>query len=144
MKKLLLYISFLIVCFIAPSFVWAQNVPAPQSLVVSLTGYRDAQNALKCKLYYMVTLPSDPSVIENIHLILEKPLDEGGFEVISDLIVPFDWTKAQQTEGVVSFYTTRNLLYIGIGEFDLLRQYQCKIAFLDELGQKSRYAIYKK
>ena len=127
-----------------PLFALAQNIPAPQSLVVSLTGYRDAENTLKCKLYYMVTLPSDPSVIKNIHLTLEKPASDGGFEIVSDLIVPFDWAEAQKTDGVVSFYTTRNLLYIGIGEFDLLRKYQCKIAFVDESGQKSRYAIYKK
>ena len=127
-----------------PVVTSAQHIPAPQSLVVSLTGYRDTNNTLKCKLYYMVTLPSDPSVIKSIHLILEKPSNDGVLEVVSDIIVPFDWAKAQKTDGVVSFYTTRNLLYIGIGEFDLLRKYQCKIAFLDESGQKSRYAMYKK
>ena len=127
-----------------PVVTSAQHIPAPQSLVVSLTGYRDTNNVLKCKLYYMVTLPSDPSVIKSIHLILEKPSSDGGLEIVSDIIVPFDWAKAQKTDGVVSFYTTRNLLYIGIGEFDLLRKYQCKIAFLDESGLKSRYAIYKK
>ena len=121
-----------------PVVTSAQHIPAPQSLVVSLTGYRDTNNTLKCKLYYMVTLPSDPSVIKSIHLILEKPSNDGVLEVVSDIIVPFDWAKAQKTDGVVSFYTTRNLLYIGIGEFDLLRKYQCKIAFLDESGQKSR------
>lgn len=119
-------------------------VPAPQSLMVTLTGYRDADNSLKCKLYYMVTLPKDASIIKNIHLTLEKPLGEDKTENVSDITVPFDWTEAQKVDGVVSFYTTRNILYIGIGEYDLLRRYQCKVAFINESGEKSRYAIFKK
>ena len=120
------------------------SVPAPQSLMVSLTGYRDADNALKCKLYYMVTLPKDPSIIKKVHLILEKPVGETDKENVSDIIVPFDWAEAQKVDGVVSFYTTRNILYIGIGEYDLLRRYECKVAFINEAGEKSRYAVFKK
>ena len=144
MNKSFFYTTLMIGFLITPLFVSAQHVPAPQSLVVSLTGYKDSKNSLKCKLYYMVTLPSDPSVIKSIHLTLENASSDGTYETVSDIIVPFDWTEAQKIDEVVSFYTTRNLLYIGIGEFDLLRQYQCKVAFIDSSGQKSRYAFYRK
>ena len=60
----------------------------------------------------------------------------------SEITVPFDWAKAQKVEGVVSFYTTRNLLYIGIGEYDFLSRYHCKAAFLNASGEKSQYAVY--
>lgn len=119
-------------------------VPAPQSLIVTLTGYRDADNSLKCKLYYMMTLPQDASIIKNIHLTLEKPVGDDETEYVTDIIVPFDWAEAQKIDGVVSFYNTRNILYIGIGEYELLRRYQCKAAFISESGEKSRYAIFKK
>ena len=71
------------------------SVPAPQSLVVTLTGYRNQENALKCKLYYMMTLPKDPSVIKNIHLTLERLVGENETERVSEITVPFDWAKAQ-------------------------------------------------
>lgn len=144
MRRIKLFLVLLVATILLPSFLPSQEVPAPQSLMVTLTGYRDAENALKCKLYYMVTLPGDPSLIKNVHITLEKPVGEGENEKVSDLIVPFDWTAAQKVEGVVSFYTTRNILYIGIGEYDLLRRYECKIAFVDESGKKSRYAVFKK
>lgn len=126
------------------SFILESSVPAPQSLVVTLTGYRNQENALKCKLYYMITLPKDPSVIKNIHLTLERLVGENETERVSEITVPFDWAKAQKVEGVVSFYTTRNLLYIGIGEYDFLSRYQCKAAFINASGVKSQYAVYKK
>tara|TARA_B100000674_G_scaffold93741_1_gene66235 strand:+ start:75133 stop:75534 length:402 start_codon:yes stop_codon:yes gene_type:complete len=126
------------------SFLLEGSVPAPQSLVVTLTGYRNQDNALKCKLYYMMTLPKDASVIKNIHLTLEKLVGDNETVKISEIIVPFDWAKAQKVEGVVSFYTTRNLLYIGIGEYDFLSRYQCKAAFMNASGEKSSYAVYKK
>jgi hypothetical protein len=144
MKKFISSTNLMVVFLMLPLFISAQNIPAPQSLVVSLTGYKNSENKLKCKLYYMVTLPDDPSFINSIHLTLEKPLSNGDLKLISDINVPFDWAEAQKTDGVISFYTTRNLLYIGIGEFDLLRKYQCKVAFVDDSGQKSKYAFYKK
>lgn len=144
MRKIRLIVSFILAILLLPSFAPSEVVPSPQSLMVTLTGYRDADNALKCKLYYMVTLPSDPSAIKNVHITLEKPVGEAESEKVSDLIIPFDWSAAQKVDGVVSFYTTRNILYIGIGEYDLLRRYECKIAFMDETGNKSRYAIFKK
>jgi hypothetical protein len=120
------------------------TVPAPQSLVVTLTGYRNQDNALKCKLYYMITLPKDLSNIKKIHLTLEKISLDKTTEKISELTVPFDWSEAQKVNGVVSFYTTSNLLYIGIGEYDFLSSYQCKAAFINQSGVKSQYAVYKK
>ena len=126
------------------SFILESSVPAPQSLIVTLTGYRNQENTLKCKLYYMITLPKDPSVIKNIHLTLEKFVGNNETESISEITVPFDWEEAQKVEGVVSFYTTRNLLYIGIGEYDFLTSYQCKAAFMNASGEKSQYAVYKK
>tara|TARA_Y100000739_G_C20569342_1_gene446937 strand:+ start:965 stop:1411 length:447 start_codon:yes stop_codon:yes gene_type:complete len=126
------------------SFIVESSVPAPQSLVVTLTGYRNQDNALKCKLYYMITLPKDPSVIKNIHLTLEKISEKNETERVSEITVPFDWAEAQKVEGVVSFYTTRNLLYIGIGEYDFLSRYQCKAAFINANGEKSQYVVYKK
>ena len=134
-----LVLSIFLISFASENFV-----PAPQSLVVTLTGYRNHENALKCKLYYMITLPKDPSVIENIHLTLERLVGENETERVSEITVPFDWTKAQNVKGVVSFYTTRNLLYIGIGEYDFLSRYQCKAAFINASGIKSQYAVYKK
>ena len=126
------------------SFIVESSVPAPQSLVVTLTGYRNQENALKCKLYYMMTLPADPSIIKNIHLTLEKIIQDDLTEKVCEITVPFDWVEAQKVEGVVSFYTTRNILYIGIGEYDFLSRYQCKAAFINSSGEKSQYAIYKK
>ena len=144
MKNIKFSFLFFLLAGILTSFSLENTVPAPQSLMVTLTGYRDADNTLKCKLYYMVTLPKDASFIKSIHLTLEKPLGENEMENVSDIILPFDWTKAQEVDGVVSYYTTKNLLYIGIGEFDLLREYQCKVAFINESGEQSRYAIFKK
>lgn len=144
MKNIKFSFLFFLLAVILTSSSLENTVPAPQSLMVTLTGYRDADNTLKCKLYYMVTLPKDASFIKNIHLTLEKPLGENEMENVSDIILPFDWTKAQEVEGVVSYYTTKNILYIGIGEFDLLREYQCKVAFINESGEQSRYAIFKK
>jgi len=144
MKNIKFSFLFFLLAGILTSSSLENTVPAPQSLMVTLTGYRDADNTLKCKLYYMVTLPKDASFIKSIHLTLEKPLGENEMENVSDIILPFDWTKAQEVDGVVSYYTTKNLLYIGIGEFDLLREYQCKVAFINELGEQSRYAIFKK
>ncbi len=92
----------------------------------------------------MMTLPDDPSVVKNIHLTLEKLVGDNQIERVSEITVPFDWVEAQKVDGVVSFYTTRNLLYIGIGEYDFLSRYQCKAAFINALGQKSQYAVYKK
>tara|TARA_B100000401_G_C52741404_1_gene688559 strand:- start:949 stop:1227 length:279 start_codon:yes stop_codon:yes gene_type:complete len=92
----------------------------------------------------MMTLPDDPSVIKNIHLTLEKLVGDNQIERVSEITVPFDWAEAQKVEGVVSFYTTRNLLYIGIGEYDFLSRYQCKAAFINASGEKSQYAVYKK
>lgn len=144
MRKFKIITSFLLAVFILPSLALSQEVPSPQNLMVTLTGYRDANNALKCKLYYMVTLPSDPSSIKNVHITLEKPIGDLEKEKISDLVIPFDWNAAKKVEEVVSFYTTRNILYIGIGEYDLLRSYECKIAFMDDEGNKSRYAVFRK
>ena len=144
MKNIKFSFLFFLLAGILTSSSLENTVPAPQSLMVTLTGYRDADNTLKCKLYYMVTLPKDASFIKSIHLTLEKPLGENEMENVSDIILPFDWTKAQEVDGVVSYYTTKNLLYIGIGEFDLLREYQCKVAFINESGEQSRYAIFKK
>lgn len=144
MRRLRSIAFVLLASIVLPSFLPSSEVPSPQSLMVTLTGYRDADNALKCKLYYMVTLPSDPSVIKNVHITLEKPVGELEKEKVSDIVVPFDWNEAQKVDGIVSFYTTRNILYIGIGEYDLLRRYECKIAFMDEAGNKSRYAVFKK
>ena len=144
MKNIKFSFLFFLLAGILTSSSLENTVPAPQSLMVTLSGYRDADNTLKCKLYYMVTLPKDASFIKSIHLTLEKPLGENEMENVSDIILPFDWTKAQEVDGVVSYYTTKNLLYIGIGEFDLLREYQCKVAFINESGEQSRYAIFKK
>ncbi len=144
MRKFRIIALIVLAALVLPSFTSSQDVPSPQSLMVTLTGYRDANNALKCKLYYMVTLPSDPSAIKNIHITLDKPVGDLEKENVSDLVIPFDWNAAQKVDGVVSFYTTRNILYIGIGEYDLLRRYECKIAFMDDKGNKSRYAIFKK
>ena len=143
MNKLKFFLAVIAFGIVLPSFVSIQELPSPQSLVVTLTGYKDANDALKCKLFYMATLPEDPSVIKSVHLVLEKTLDLGETEKVSDIIVPFDWAAAQKIDGVVSFYTTRNILYIGIGEYDLLRKYECKIAFLDEFGNESRFAVYR-
>ena len=134
----------IIFSIVLTSFIVESSVPAPQSLVVTLTGYRNQENALKCKLYYMMTLPDDPSVIKNIHLTLEKLVGDNEIERVSEITVPFDWVEAQKVDGVVSFYTTRNLLYIGIGEYDFLSRYQCKAAFINASGQKSQYAVYIK
>lgn len=144
MKNIKLSFLFFLLAFILTSSSLENTVQAPQSLMVTLTGYRDSDNTLKCKLYYMVTLPKDASFIKSIHLTLEKPFGENEMENISDIILPFDWAKAQEVDGVVSFYTTKNILYIGIGEFDLLKEYQCKVAFINKAGEKSRYAIFKK
>lgn len=134
----------LLTSFFLTSFILESNVPAPQSLVVTLTGYRDQDNALKCKLYYMITLPKDASNITNIHLTLEKISGDNKTERISEITVPFNGSEAQKVNGVVSFYTAKNLLYIGIGEYDFLSSYQCKAAFINKAGEKSQYAIYKK
>jgi hypothetical protein len=144
MGKLKMYLPSILLSFFLTSFLLESNVPAPQSLVVTLTGYRNQDNTLKCKLYYMITLPKDASDITNIHLTLEKISEDNKTERISEITVPFDGSKAQKVNGVVSFYTTKNLLYIGIGEYDFLSRYQCKVAFINKAGQKSQYAIYKK
>lgn len=136
-------IALLLMAVMSFSFI-SDEIPAPQSLVVTLTGYRDTDNNLKCKLYYMTTLPDNTSKIKNVHLVLEKPIGEFEKEKVTDITVPFDWEGAQGVKDVVSFYTTRNILYIGVGEFDLLRNYECKISFIDETGKESRAAIYKK
>jgi hypothetical protein len=143
-NKVKIFVVIALSLFLLPSFLMPQEVPAPQNLMVTLTGYRNPDNVLKCKLYYMVTLPVDPSRIKNVHLILEKPTGDLERETLSDILIPFDWAKAQKVDGVVSFYTTRNILYIGIGEYDLLRRYECKISFLNENGEESRFAIFKK
>ena len=143
-NKVKISIVIILSIFLLPSFLMPQEVPAPQNLMVTLTGYRNPDNVLKCKLYYMVTLPADPSSINNVHLVLEKSTIELEKETISDIVIPFDWAKAQNVDGVVSFYTTRNILYIGVGEYDLLRRYECKISFLNENGEESRFAIFKK
>jgi len=92
----------------------------------------------------MITLPEDASAITNIHIVLEEVLEDNKTEVISDITVPFDGLEAQKINGVVSFYTAKNFLYIGIGEYDFLSRYQCKVAFANKAGEMSRYAIYKK
>ena len=144
MRKIkFLFLNALIVAIFA-SFIPAEVIPSPQSLMVTLTGYRDSNNNLKCKLYYMTTLPEDASFIKKIHLKLEKPIDGTDKKVVSDIVIPNDWEAAKGVEGVVSYYTTRNILYIGIGEFDLLRKYECKISFIDVDGNESRAAVYKK
>lgn len=141
LKNLILStVLFTVLC----SFRADEKVPSPQSLMVTLTGYRNADNELKCKLYYMTTLPEDASFIKKVHLKLEKPTGEFNSEVVSDIIIPNDWEAAKSVEGVVSYYTTRNILYIGIGEYDLLRKYNCKISFIDANGKESRAAVYKK
>jgi hypothetical protein len=144
MGKFKLYLLALLVSFFLTSYLLESSVPAPQSLVVTLTGYRDQDNTLKCKLYYMITLPNDASAITNIHLTLEKISEDNKTERISEITVPFDGSEAQKIKGVVSFYTAKNLLYIGIGEYDFLSRYQCKVAFINNAGEKSQYAIYKK
>ena len=144
MGKFKLCFPVLLMFFFFTSFLLESNVPAPQSLVVTLTGYRDQDNALKCKLYYMITLPKDASTINNIYLTLEKISEDNKTERISEITVPFNWSEAQKVRGVVSFYTTRNLLYIGIGEYDFLNRYQCKVAFINKDGERSQYATYKK
>lgn len=126
------------------SFKPDEKVPSPQSLMVTLTGYRNADNELKCKLYYMTTLPEDASFIKKVHLKLEKPIGEFDSETVSDIIIPNDWEAAKTVEGIVSYYTTRNILYIGIGEYDLLRKYNCKISFIDGAGKESKAAVFKK
>ena len=92
----------------------------------------------------MIALPKDLSDIKNIHLTLEKLVGENQTESVSEITVPFDWAAAKKVDGVVSFYATRGLLYIGIGEYDFLSSYQCKVAFINSIGQKSQYAVYKK
>lgn len=144
LRKLKYFI--LIAVFTLPLFAFVQDstLPAPQSLMVTLTGYRDANNNLKCKLYYMATLPNEVSVIKKVRLKLNKRLDNGEVESVADLLIPFDWAGAKTVDGVVSFYTTRNILYVGIGEYDLLRKYECQIAFVNAEGQESRFAVFKK
>jgi hypothetical protein len=144
MGKFKLSLLALFASFFLTSSLLESDVPAPQSLVVTLTGYRDQDNTLKCKLYYMITLPNNASAITNIHLTLEKISEDNKTERISEITVPFDGSEAQKIKGVVSFYTAKNLLYIGIGEYDFLSRYQCKVAFINNAGEKSQYAIYKK
>lgn len=144
MKKIKIVIPALILLLTLSSFLPGGVVPSPQSLMVTLTGYRNPENELKCKLYYMTTLPEDPSIIKKVHLKLEKPVGQFETEVISDIVIPNDWEAAKKVEGVVSYYTTRNILYIGIGEYDLLRNYNCKISFVDADGNESKAAVYKK
>tara|TARA_B110000211_G_C14057199_1_gene543915 strand:- start:410 stop:844 length:435 start_codon:yes stop_codon:yes gene_type:complete len=144
MRKTKLFLLSALLVSIFASFIPADVIPSPQSLMVTLTGYRNSDNELKCKLYYMTTLPEDASFIKKIHLKLEKPVDGTKKKVVSDIVIPNDWEAAKNVEGVVSYYTTRNILYIGIGEFDLLRKYECKISFIDADGNESRPAVYKK
>jgi hypothetical protein len=144
MKKIKKFLLSTLVVSMLASFIPVDHVPSPQSLMVTLTGYRNADNKLKCKLYYMTTLPEDASFIKKIHLKLEQPVDGVDKKIVSDIVIPNDWEAAKGIEGVVSYYTTRNILYIGIGEFDLLRKYECKISFSDAKGNESRAAVYKK
>lgn len=92
----------------------------------------------------MTTLPETTEQIKSVHLVLEKRTEENSNQKISDVIIPFDWTAAQSVKDVVSFYTTSNILYIGIGEFDLLRSYECRISFIDDKGNESKPAIFRK
>tara|TARA_Y100000589_G_C27111221_1_gene612314 strand:- start:541 stop:990 length:450 start_codon:yes stop_codon:yes gene_type:complete len=144
LSKMKIWIFSLIVYLLFSSFIYESNVPAPQSLVVTLTGYRDQDNALKCKLYYMITLPQNTSSITDIHLTLEKISGDNKTERISELTIPFDWEKAHKVNGVVSFYSTNNLIYIGIGEYNFLSRFQCKVAFINASGERSQYATYIK
>lgn len=141
-----LNILLLTAVFTVPLFAFLQDstLPAPQSLMVTLTGYRDTNNTLKCKLYYMVTLPNNVDAIQSVRLKLNKPTGDNEVENVADLLIPFDWAGAKAVNEVVSFYTTRNILYIGIGEYDLLRKYECQIAFVNAAGEQSRFAVFKK
>lgn len=144
MKKVKLYLLSTLIVGLLWSFTSTDDVPSPQSLMVTLTGYRNAENKLKCKLYYMTTLPEDASFIKKIHLKLEKRVSATEKKIISDIVIPNDWEAAKEVKDVVSYYTTRNILYIGIGEYDLLRKYECKISFIDSDGNESRAAVYRK
>lgn len=144
MKSIKFRIAILLFALLSFSFIIDETMPAPQSLMVTLTGYRNADNELKCKLFYMTTLPEESDAIKKVRIQLLKPGANGVLEMVSDLKVPFDWQTAKSVEGVISFYTTRNILYIGIGEFDLLRKYECRISFINEKGDESRTAIFKK
>jgi hypothetical protein len=144
MKKIKTFLLAGVVISLFASFMPTDTIPSPQSLMVTLTGYRNSDNELKCKLYYMTTLPEDATFIKKIHLKLEQLIDGTDKKTVSDIIIPNDFEAAKGVEGVVSYYTTRNILYIGIGEFDLLRKYECKISFIDANGNESRPAVYRK
>ena len=75
---------------------------------------------------------------------LEKISGDNKTERISELTIPFDWEKAHKVNGVVSFYSTNNLIYIGIGEYNFLSRFQCKVAFINASGERSQYATYIK
>lgn len=144
MKRTKLFLLSTFVIGLMVSFMPSNEIPSPQSLMVTLTGYRNSDNKLKCKLYYMTTLPEDASFIKKIHLRLEKPVSATEKTTISDITIPNDWEAAKGVKDVVSYYTTRNILYIGIGEYDLLRKYECKISFIDSDGNESRPAVFRK
>jgi hypothetical protein len=143
MIKFFRLFSFLGLFAILLAFAPLSEAPYPHSLLVTQSGFRDDYNQLKCRFFYMTTVAGEMDNIEKAELKLEVVKD-GESTLIKKVLVPLEYNTAVKTEGVVSFYTTSNIVYIGIGDFDLFRQYRCAIRFMDSNGEYSKSATFSK
>lgn len=143
-KKQLFTILTLVVIFTGiTGFLPVSEAPFPHSLLVTQSGFRDDYNQLKCRFFYMTTVAGEMDNIEKVELRLEV-VDNGESSLVKEVVVPLKYDAAVQTDGVVSFYTTSNIVYIGIGDFDLFREYRCTIRFVDSNGERSKAATFSK
>lgn len=143
MPKIFRLFSFIGLFAILSAFAPASEAPYPHSLLVTQSGFRDDLDQLKCRFFYMTTVAGDMKNIEKAELRLEV-VDNGEASLVKKVLVPLKYDQAVKTEGVVSFYTTSNIVYIGLGDFDLYRKFRCAIRFVDANGEYSKSATFSK
>lgn len=113
----------------------------PQSLLITQSGFKNQENVLQGRYFFMATIAGSIVDIDKVKLTLEE-LDGVNVITSNEFIVPVTYDGAMKTKNVISFYTTRNIIYIGVGDFKLYKKYRCKIAFIDKEGKSSPYVTY--
>jgi len=135
-------INFIFILFVVINLGAVPNDSTyPQSLLITQSGFRNQENILKAKYFFMATIAGSIANIKKVKLTLEE-IDGASVILSNEFIVPVNYEGAMKTKNVVSFYTTRNIIYIGVGDFDLYKKYRCKISFIDKEGKSSQTSTY--
>lgn len=127
--RLFLFFSFIVL-------VVKAELATPSSL--SINTAKSIQVEDGAKFFFMTSFAGDIKTVKYFKLSIY--VNE---KLVFDLLVPNDYLNANALAEVVSFYSTRNLVYIGVGDIKSDTKFKASIQFHYLNGDFSKPAVYK-